>query len=95
MATENEISIASKSYGARRTAMQLYGDRYEEKTAEYRSVIESAMKKHNCDVLPAAIKVMQFLIDGHYGGIPVMLTLAAAVDMIEPLVNSCHQNNGG
>ena len=79
------VSIAAKMYGARKSAISLYGkDGFKSKVAEYRPIIEAAMRKHKCDELHAMMEVSKVLIDGHHGGIPVMLTLATVVEMLEP-----------
>lgn len=83
----NMVQAAAKLYEARDAMVSLYGDRFSEKVAEFRPFIEAAMKKHQVDVLQAAIKLCKDLegagLDSR--GNTKILIMATAVEMIEPL----------
>lgn len=88
MSSEKVIEIANKMYQARKTALGLLGpEKFREKVAEYSSFIRGAMKKHECEEITAAMEIITVLQSkGDMDtGVAQMLTLAACVEMIEPM----------
>lgn len=72
-------------YDFRRTALSLLGpEKYKTKIAEYQPFIKGVMLDKECNEILATIDVIEKLIEGGYDGMPVMLALAACVELIEP-----------
>lgn len=79
----NAIQIAAKLYEARDAMKSLYGDRFREKVAGWRPIIQAAMRKHGVDEVGAILKLNEAL-GGRAGGITTLIIMAVAVEMVEP-----------
>lgn len=79
--TETTVRLASKLYEMRDGAKMLLGDRYLERMAEFRKVIEIVQAKKKLDTLKAAMDICQHVDSG---GFEVIFVMAAACEMIEP-----------
>ena len=82
MATKHDIRLTVALYQMRDGAKLILGDKYAEKMAEFRKVIErvqSGLKLDN--PLAAATRICQKV---EAGGFEVVLLMAAACEMIEP-----------
>lgn len=83
---ERTVSIAQKMYDARRAILQIDGpEKFKKEMAEWRKYIEAAMQKHNCDETKATLEICKTLMAAGHDGMPIVLALAACVEMIEPL----------
>lgn len=81
MITETTVRLASKLYEMRDGAKQLLGERYPERMAEYRKVIETVQAAKHLDTLKAAVEICQH---GGCSGFTTIFVMAAACEMIEP-----------
>jgi hypothetical protein len=85
MFTEKQVNLAAKLYDARKTALALLGpEKFKTEIAEYQHYIRCAQDKLNCNEVQAVTDIVKTLMKGGHDGIPIMLALAAYVEMIEP-----------
>ena len=83
--SEQMVGIAVKLYDCRRTALSVLGpEKFKVKVAEYRTFIEYAMAKHDCDEIRATMKIAEMIEKGGYDGWPTILAFATCVEMLEP-----------
>lgn len=81
----NKIQMAAKLYDTRDTMKKFWKDEYAAKIAAYKPYIEKAMKKYDCDVIPAMIKIVENLQKEcpGVGEMSQALIIAAAVEMVD------------
>lgn len=83
MATEQQISIANKLYESRRTLRRLLGDGYAAEIVKWMKIVEERTTAE-MPVLQTGMRIVEVLTEGGHDGFPIMWTLAAIVELIEP-----------
>jgi hypothetical protein len=76
--TEKHILLAAKLIKMRDTCRKFYGDGWKAKQDEWKPIIQSAMKKHNCDAIEAGIH-MSKVIQGE--GMATMVIWGTIMEM--------------
>lgn len=85
MYSEKLVSVASKMYDARRTALSLFGpEKYKVRVEEYCSIIKSVMETKGLNELGATLDILTTLKKVEQDGMPMLMALAACVEMLEP-----------
>ena len=79
--TEQHVKLTAQLYQQRDTARRLLGDGYKAKMRELGEILQATADKDRINVLKAAIDVAT---KRHLTGIPLMLVMAAAVELAEP-----------
>jgi len=82
---EKEIKLASKLYKCRDTAKKFFRDEYSKKLESYTFLLETVMKDHNLDAIPALLRISE-LEAYKENGMAQMMFMAATVELIEPSV---------
>lgn len=83
--SEQVVNIAKQMYDSRRLALSLLGpEKFKAKIAEYQPLIHGIMKKLTCNEIVATTDLIRILVNGGHDGMPVMLALAACVELLEP-----------
>jgi hypothetical protein len=78
--------VAVKLESALQTMKRLHGDKWEERAAPYRAVLNDVIGVEGCSVLEAALLIAKAMSDA--GEMPVML-LAVAAEMCNANIGIC------
>lgn len=85
MFNKNQVELAHKFYSAQKTMKFLHGDKYDDKIAEARKVIEGVASDIKCDVITATKVCIEKIIEifPYDNGIMVAMLLATCVEICE------------
>jgi hypothetical protein len=88
MATEKQVELAHNFYQAKKTMKFLHGDKYPEKVADIKTVIDKIKTALKCDTLQAVTKYLEALTEKYPydSGIMAAMMFATVVEMTEGIL---------